>query len=767
MEHNHIGNAGDREYAAFLDATSRRYAQLAIAQPIFQTDIGMAWELYLGSFTGADQQHHNCNACRHFIHRYAGLVVIDPGTGRQHSALWDETAPYVPQRYRAAVARLRAAAEGARVIHPFYSELNAFGTPRTGEWVHLHALNPVPHNDRLHNAGQRMSAKRQDFIGLRRALDDYSVGVAKQALQLLQAEALTRHERFTGPMQFFVNLHEAIAAAPSGAERNIIWLAVAQNEGAFTHVGTSVLGELMDDIKKGKSFADIKRRFASMTSVTTYQRAQVAPRMGQIEAAEKAVQALGIAPAFLRRYTQLSDLQKALWLPRKVEIVRGPKDVSPSSVFGHLKQEASPIPELDIPAKKVTWEKFVRDILPGAASIQYRVPVVGRFCALTAAADADAPNILQWDTPDRRNTVSWSFPQPAARASEWNLQAGEMANVQLIVPSPNLWQPGFEMHGKGAFLLLEGAKDTRGHAGGGLFPEHIHGTLKPYRAVIEAHMNKLVVAGADSPATMAFGIGLMAGGEFTETAAPKAVKPGVAGPAPDTVHVILVIDDSGSMRSYIGAARNAVSMLLDAVKAMPGKVDVTAIKFGNYATTLCERASVAEAMGCIYQMDGRSGNTALNDTLVDAIHAAVQRPDAARPDTSFFLGIVTDGEENHSRRYSVSAVKREVQQVIETGRWTVAYAGGGLNPRQYADAIGIPEGNVTVFEASSRGFEDVGALYASSTRTLAQGYASGQRASTSFFASGVGDRALGKDHPVLLVTNVSGTKMAYEIDRWD
>lgn len=128
---------------------------------------------------------------------------------------------------------------------------------------------------------------------------------------------------------------------------------------------------------------------------------------------------------------------------------------------------------------------------------------------------------------------------------------------------------------------------------------------------------------------------------------------------------------------------------------------------------------------------------------------------------------MTDGEENKSRRYGSHSVGALVRQANATGRWTIAYAGAGSDPRRYAREVGIPEGNITSFEASAAGFADLGTRLSSGTTELASAYASGARASTTFFSAAAGRGASGSDHPVLVVTTRDGARSSYALDRWE
>lgn len=774
-QHQHAGNAGDSEYDAYLARVRARFGASTSLGPLFTTNVAPAalWEKYLSSFPPDQQQHHNCNACRHFIQRFGGLVVID-AAGNITPAVWDETDAYGP--YVLGVERMANMVKRAKVTGVFVSGEQILGYPHTGAWRHLHVHFANVHRDQTKEPHQLATEKLQNFGTLRRGLDEFDRAVVAQAVQILESGGLYRGEKVLGAAKWLLALHDARQGKVGAELANVTWLAVATAPAGFCAPRSSMIGTLLEDIAAGLPVADIQRRFADKMDPAQYQRAQAAPKAGQIDAAERAVEALGIAPAFARRYAVAADMRGILWTPS--DVVAHPQTTATAKgVFAGLKEAPAAAAALDIPAKKMTWEKFQRDVLPGAAVIEYRVPSMGPFCALTAAQDLNAPPILQWDDAGpaedplgQRNTVSWSFPSPPARADEWSLQAGALARVRMIVQSPNLWNDRagrFAHQGKGAFLLLEGARDNRGMPGGGLFSEHLRSELKPYRSTIEAHMNRLTVAGADDQDAAGFGIGLFDGNEFAETAAPKAAAGIPAGAAPERIHVILLADDSGSMRSYIDAARRAMSSLLAAVRGMPGKVDVTFIRFGTSASLMSDRAPLSNIEGIERHMSGGSGGTALNDALGDAISRATGWSDAYDEKVSYFLGVVTDGEEIDSRRYTMGSLRQLVERVTATGRWTVTLAGAGRNPRNYADAIGIPPGNVTTFTANERGFAEMGTIYAASTQTMSANYMRGARASTSFFAAAPGRQAMGKDHPVLLVTSKSGARLAYELDRWE
>lgn len=779
-----MSNMNDAQYVEYLRVLSARFRERTAGQPVFTTDANKErmWSKYVSSFD--NPQYHNCQACHSFINHYAGLVVVDP-QGLTVSAMWDvDDVPGSDRETRDAVRWLRGYAEDAKITGVFYSDKISLGHGVAGGWRHLHLLNPsvwVPSAPMVTKPGQAKSRKAEDYKSVSQALRDLTPKVLETALKIVESKAVYKASDYAGSVRWLMQLQEKLADAPQLLRANVMWREVAIAPDAYTHIRSSLIGMLLRDIKNGLDFDSIKARFEAAADPSNFQRKQKAPTVNQVQLAEKAVAEMGIAGAFQRRYTTADDIdvdgivwQNTLAEPPTLR----PQKAAPAtgSVFAGLAPaKAAPAePNVEVPPRTMTWEKFAREVLPGAAYIQYRAPLVGRFAALTTAADPEAPPIVAWDYPERRNPVAWSFPYPPARAKEWNLEPGSLVRVNSIVRPPNQWRVDTGHGAEGVFLLLDDAKDLRALPGGGLFVEHLKAELKPYRAVIEAHLNRSVVEGADASNVRAFGVGLLAGNDWTESAAPTAAKATASpqGKAPDYLSVYLVIDDSGSMGSYLNAARQALTELLEGIKRMPAaRIEVTPVFFGS-AVSIGDRITNMERVNnLVNNMLARSGNTALNDAIGFSLQHAADFPiQPGRVDTAYFLGIVTDGEENASKHHSASLLRQRIERLMAAGNWTVTYAGATHRPDRataYARSIGVPEGNIKLFDPSDRGFRDVGAAYASSTAELARGYARGERETKTFFAAATGSKAIGTDYPVLVVTTKSGTQQAYKLDRWE
>lgn len=482
------GNVGDTDYHSDLEHLQGRFLALVEngKSPLFTTDAEGLWEAYIGSFPESERQYHNCNACRHFVSRFGGLVTIDE-SGSITSAFWDE---YTAQGIdRAGILAMAKILRKAKVTGVFLSSELTLGIPRTGLWIHLSVTLPksMLFRPTLHTAGQVMAEKREDYRNVSRALGEFSLPMLEQALTLLNSDALYRSEKVIGPAQWLHDLHVARNEVKGpNAKANVTWKAIATAPAGFCHPRSSMIGTLLEDIAAGMDFDDVSRRFKAKMHPLQYQRPQAAPAAGNIAAAEKIVAQLGVAGALRRRYARIDEVE-ALWSPK-------PAQAQPANegVFGHLKAKGMPVTrgDMSIPAQTMTWDKFSRTVLPTADAIEFYTPANDNFTAFLTAADPDAPAILQWDSEEARNPVSWYVWHGGSSPSQYGLKANTFNKVSAVTLKPSMWHGAKSSNqGEGVVFLLEGARETR-KAGLALFPECLKSEFHGIRSTIEAYSRR-------------------------------------------------------------------------------------------------------------------------------------------------------------------------------------------------------------------------------------------------------------------------------------
>lgn len=480
------------DYRPYLASLAAHFATNGDG-PLFTTDVDGRdlWNVWLTALPEAEQQGHNCHACRSFVERYGNLVRLDEH-GTPTSAIFGD----VEGIYTPSAAICASVVENAKVTGVHVSSDVVLGTPMTRDkkrpghtWHHMHASQPpgMLYRGRVKTADQRAAELLEDHGTLCRALAEFSADTVKTALSIAEADALYRSEKIQGRLRWLADLHDV----PKKLRPNAIWRAVATAPAGFCHVKSSVVGSLLESIASGMSFEQVKRSFDLKMHPLQYQRPTAPPSEGNIAQAEAIVAKLGIEPSLLRRFARLEDILVKTWEPRP----SAPEN-APGGVFSHLrgKSKADAV-GLIAKAPVMTWEKFARDVLPTVQSLAVAVPGHGGFHALVTAVNEDAPPIIQWDSPDARNPVTWYTYSGGSYCSQWNLINGAWATVTTVTPMPNMWQPGFAHQGEGVVFLLEGCRDTM-HVGSSLFPELLKADLHAVRSTIEAHSRRVGMAGA-------------------------------------------------------------------------------------------------------------------------------------------------------------------------------------------------------------------------------------------------------------------------------
>jgi uncharacterized protein YegL len=180
------------------------------------------------------------------------------------------------------------------------------------------------------------------------------------------------------------------------------------------------------------------------------------------------------------------------------------------------------------------------------------------------------------------------------------------------------------------------------------------------------------------------------------------------------LYVFKLLDASSSMSGYIDQTISTFNETLDALKDAEAEVHVIRIDFASLAHVV-KRGLLKETEHHINRQSYRpNGSTA----MYDAIGLALEEADKLEKDenTSFLIELLTDGEENQSRRWNPQQLKREIEARKETGQWTITVMGpkGSINIFQN---LGVDVGNIAQFNANSvqsRG--GVSRLMASSAR---------------------------------------------------
>jgi hypothetical protein len=184
-----------------------------------------------------------------------------------------------------------------------------------------------------------------------------------------------------------------------------------------------------------------------------------------------------------------------------------------------------------------------------------------------------------------------------------------------------------------------------------------------------------------------------------------------------TNHVVLLLDDSGSMGRCYNEAVRQINTNINNVKkeaaAHNQRTTVSLYLFGERIQRVYSRVPV-EGVGELGFSFGQGRSTKLCDAITTAIDDGKTSPDAADLNTSFLLICATDGGENDSTWVNKERTAALIKEVQDTDRWTLAF----MVPRGgTAEAVrwGIPRDNITEWENTVSDAIRVGGMTVNST----------------------------------------------------
>lgn len=459
--------------------------------------------VYVTGFPADEQQHHNCNCCRDFIRRFGHAVFIDTD-GSTIPALWDHT--QAPEEYRAAIKALeeRVAKQGVR--KQFFTSEDVWGRYETNGWTHF-AVEPSVSCSAVVsslNIGPEQHEANQGFDLLLKAAETFSLGVIKQTVHILSTEdRLNMPRDFLAQATWFYNAAKRIASAGEnvGKRRNLVRREVATMEvQSWTHIATTVIGNLMEDVNDGLHIDTIVARWNKQTKSTVYQRTVAPPTQGNVEVARKIFEGLGLGEDDLtRRVAKLEEL-RPFWTPPAQPIVA---DDKPKKLFEGLatKEAIDPVRKQVTQGGLITWDTFRNEILPGALKVEAyigseAIPAV----FFTNSVKPDAGRIFFYDTPEDRNTLAWYMHSTPVFGHRIGLRTGAWVDVPCFSMLPVDWTGGNRIPGLGgAVMLLAGASESAA-PGCCLFPQILRDDLREAQRTVEQFGNKtpMVIEGGDA-----------------------------------------------------------------------------------------------------------------------------------------------------------------------------------------------------------------------------------------------------------------------------
>jgi hypothetical protein len=194
---------------------------------------------------------------------------------------------------------------------------------------------------------------------------------------------------------------------------------------------------------------------------------------------------------------------------------------------------------------------------------------------------------------------------------------------------------------------------------------------------------------------------------------------GPAGSNPQPLYVTLILDETGSMQECKGAAIAGFNQYVATLRQEPAETLVTLTLFSSRKTEVRYQAT---PVARVYDLDVETYRPRDTTPLYDAIGRTLTAARLQVPAESRKLCVIlTDGEENASRRYTRSQIFDMIKAYEDEG-WMFLYLGANHDVWAAGEELGVAEHNRITFlkENISHTFEclsEATARYRRSHRT--------------------------------------------------
>jgi len=190
------------------------------------------------------------------------------------------------------------------------------------------------------------------------------------------------------------------------------------------------------------------------------------------------------------------------------------------------------------------------------------------------------------------------------------------------------------------------------------------------------------------------------------------------------VLVNVILDKSGSMSAKVQDVIGGFNLYIDEL------AKESAVDYGFSLTlfdTVVKMKYQAAPLAKVAKLDDASYRPSGNTALLDAIGNTVQTVSTDGFDKIITV-IMTDGEENSSREWTLQAIRELIKSKEAAGNWTFVFLGANLDAFEQGARLGVPMANSVRYDPAN--YRGVYASLAMSTNALSAGTA---KAAVSFF----------------------------------
>ena len=203
---------------------------------------------------------------------------------------------------------------------------------------------------------------------------------------------------------------------------------------------------------------------------------------------------------------------------------------------------------------------------------------------------------------------------------------------------------------------------------------------------------------------------------------------------PVTSHVVIVLDSSGSMQTIRDETIQGFNEQVNAIKknSKGMKTTVSLVTFSTVVNNPVFWKSPVSKMTKLnretYRPDGMTA-------MLDAVGSAIEKLESqSLPKShSVLFIIISDGQENNSKKFTYRSISEKVQKLTNDGNWTFTYLGSNQDLTKISQELNIPLGNTVAFVNTGAGYLRASGMTVSATSLYLAARKTGTRAVSNFW----------------------------------
>ena len=397
------------------------------------------WDAYMSGFDNdpvfrdPNSSVHNCNDCKHFIHRYANLVVLK---GFEFKSIFDFPIPEAEkEEYEKSITAMLNLVKGAQIVSQFcmstydltrYSytkcptknhahlgicknvkrytkeEAEKYGVVKPNEVVTFHHLYlELPNNvfTNTHDTSTSLTAKSvADKESLVKTMEEFSTDTITTVIDLIEQNSILNGTSYLKSLKDLL-LAKQEWATVSKDKLELWYWNTSRSKKSLRGIRGSVMGTLLSDIESGMDLVQACKSWNIKVDPVNYKRAISPITKAQIAAAQKFVEENDYVESFTRRCATMRDIEAS-------EILHiHNSEKAPISIFDSVKSTTSNNTKVEN-AKEVIIEDFMKNILPSSTSVEvfFENKHKNNLVTLITAENKESKPIFQWS-----NNFSWTY----------------------------------------------------------------------------------------------------------------------------------------------------------------------------------------------------------------------------------------------------------------------------------------------------------------------------------------------------------------------